>query len=246
MKEGVVLPASEAGKAKKLEKDTYDNKTKTAEEHERKGNRANSNESGKIDDANLLANDILVKAKEIEPNTTDFMKSLETNGCHLEGLKYCLKSRESLARKILEDSRIKGVSLEDAASSISDSLRYTLVSDEANYTQMVSNSLEQLQKKGYVIDKLKNYWGNDIYQGINVSMISPEGIKIELQFHTDASYYTKENLNHHYYEIARSENATQEEIIEATQKMIENQSLVNPPEGSQNISIQKEILDGKD
>ena len=67
-------------------------------------------------------------------------------------------------------------------------------------------------------------------------MLSPDGIKMELQFHTDASYYTKEVLNHSYYEIARSETATIDEIIEANEVMIVNQSKVNIPSGVENIN----------
>lgn len=47
MKKGVGSPSNQARKAEKLEKDTYDDVTKTAKEHERKGDRTNSKDSGK-------------------------------------------------------------------------------------------------------------------------------------------------------------------------------------------------------
>jgi len=157
------------------------------------------------------------------------MKSLEINGTHLEGLDFKLKSNKSLTRKIILDANVKGVSLEEAAANIGDSLRYTLVTDDSNYSMIVNKSLDKLQQQGYIINKLKNYWGDDIYQGINVRLTTPQGIVMELQFHTQASYYTKEVLNHKYYEIARSEISTIDEIMQATNIMIKNQSKVTVP-----------------
>ncbi len=182
-----------------------------------------------------LANLILNKAKAAEPEVTKAMKLLEIDGAHLEGLDYRLKSSESLCRKILSDSHAKGVSLEEAASAIGDSLRYTLVADESNYSSIVGGSLKQLEGQGYKINKVKNFWGEEIYQGINVSLTSPDEVKMELQFHTDSSYYTKEVLNHKYYEIARSETASIEEIEEASKIMSINQSKVTIPDGVKDI-----------
>lgn len=189
--------------------------------------------------AEYLASEVLNKAKNAEENTTKFMKLLENNGGKLEGLDFRLKSQESLSRKILSDSHVKGVSLEEAASDIGDSLRYTLTTSDSNYTQVVNSSLKQLQGNGYKINKIKNYWGEDIYQGINVSLTTPDGVKMELQFHTDTSYYTKEVLNHKFYEIARSESATTDEIAIATEKMIENQSQALVPKDAEKIKIEE-------
>ena len=58
---------------------------------------------------------------------------------------------------------------------------------------------------------------------------------MELQFHTQASYHTKEVLNHSYYEIARSETATLEEIAKANEAMVNNQAKVPVPPGAKDI-----------
>lgn len=165
------------------------------------------------------------------------MKTLECDGAHLVGFENRLKSSKSLSRKVLADAHIKGVTLEEAAESIGDSLRYTLAIDETSYSEIVSKSLKQLQNEGYQIKKVKNFWGDDIYQGINVSLLTPDGFKMEIQFHTAASFYTKEVLNHSYYEVARSETATIDKIIEANDIMKQNQSKVKIPLGVENIDI---------
>jgi hypothetical protein len=185
--------------------------------------------------SNKLAKGIYQRAETSEPKVTETLKTLEMDGAHLEGLKFKLKSTESLTRKILTDSQLKGISLGESASGISDSLRYTLVINEANYAETVESSLIKLQNQGYTINKVKNYWGNKTYQGINAILTTPEGLKMELQFHTNASYYTKEVLNHSYYEIERSLTASLDEAKEANKIMVENQSHVRVPKGAQNI-----------
>mgnify|MGYP003623518034 CR=1 FL=1 len=69
-----------------------------------------------------------------------------------------------------------------------------------------------------------------------MSAVTPDGVKVELQFHTDASFHTKEVLNHSYYETARSETATIDEIIEANEMMKQNQANVNIPPGAEDIN----------
>lgn len=189
---------------------------------------------------------MLDRTRSVEGKTTEFMKTLENNGGKLTGLEHRMKSQDSLTRKILSDSHIKGISLEEAAESIGDSLRYTMIVPEENYANVASKSLQQLQENGYTINKVKNYWGDDIYQGVNVSLTTPDGVKMELQFHTEDSFYTKEVLNHKYYEIARSETATDDEIIEATEIMIVNQSYVKVPPNVEKISIEEFCRNGKD
>ena len=73
------------------------------------------------------------------------------------------------------------------------------------------DKLLELTKKGYQIDRVGNSWGDDYYQGLNMTLISPNGQYFELQFHTEDSFMVKEKINHVYYEQSRdstlSENA---------------------------------------
>lgn len=190
-------------------------------------------------DANKFAKWLLEEVKLVEPKITSDMKNLERNGAKLEGLDYRLKGEESLTRKIETDAAVKGKSFEEVTNEIGDCVRYTLVTDKDNYSEMVTSSLEDLEKQKYSINKLKNTWGNDIYQGINTNITSPEGIKMELQFHTKESYNTKEVLNHKYYEITRDLNATEEERDEANRIMKDNQAKVSMPEGAKELKWSK-------
>lgn len=176
---------------------------------------------------NQHARHIFEIAETAEPTITQMMKSLENNGARLEGLDYRFKSEGSIARKIA--TKLNGSTSVDAigyyASNINDSLRYTLILDEKNYMNQMYDSLHKLIGEGYQVNYINNSWGNPIYQGMNTSLVSPDGIIFELQFHTDASFKTKEFLNHQLYEIHRSLLADESQRTAAKKIMIINQQM---------------------
>jgi hypothetical protein len=176
-----------------------------------------------------LASDLYKRASSIEAVTTDVMKSLEVDGAHLEGLDHRLKTQESLERKIISNSNTQGISLVESASDINDSLRYTLVTSNDKYVDTFYKTLDELEKKGYTVVEVNNYWGRPDYKGINTIIQAPDGTNIELQFHTDASYYTKEQLNHSWYEIYRNEASSLSEKQEAMRVMTQNASKIDVP-----------------
>ena len=56
-------------------------------------------------------------------------------------------------------------------------------------------------------------------------MLAPEGVRVEVQFHTDASFEAKETLSHSFYEIKRSALADQADRDIAGQIQILDQSI---------------------
>ena len=156
----------------------------------------------------------------IEKAITEDMKALQVDGSFLAGLEHRLKSEGSLSRKIQKDfndgiKQNKASTYEEVASEIGDAVRYTLILDPNNYANGVINSLTELEGKGYKVLKFKNFWKNAKgYKGINVTLQSPDGTKMELQFHTEDSFFTKETLTHLLYEIEREEtNKANETVI---------------------------------
>lgn len=188
--------------------------------------------------ATLLAEQKLQKAKEDEPAITAILKSIESEKVHLEGLEFRLKSVESLSRKIITDSHDMEVPLEVAASNIKDVLRYTFIIEENDYAEITKKTLDKLTKEGYSVYAFKNYWANDSidYQGINCNLKTSDGMIFEVQFHTKESYDTKSEKTHKYYEIIRSESASDEEKAEASRKHSELFALVPVPAGAKELS----------
>lgn len=182
----------------------------------------------------VLAQSLIAEAQAAEPDVTRDMRALEQKGVYLTGLTNRIKAEDSLMQKILTDAVKDNVDLGQAADGISDVLRYTLVIKEQDYSRRVPEAMEKLTASGYEVLKFRNAWGGKFYQGINVQLLSPAGVKTELQFHTPQSYAIKQ-ASHGVYEIRRNPEATPEEVADATAKSIAYNAQVKVPTGAKNI-----------
>ncbi len=101
-----------------------------------------------------------------------------------------------------------------------------------------------MKDQGFRLDKLKNYWSDDQYKGINSQWIEPRtGQRFELQFHTSISFEAKQ-ITHPAYERLRTKQADtfEELVLEAFQKKFTAKVPIPPgaidisdyPEGDQN------------
>jgi hypothetical protein len=153
------------------------------------------------------------EAEAVEPVITSLMegiaKTIDADFAELDGkssLIQRVKSTDSLARKIDADAeKDHGGDREKAAKAISDGVRYTLNVDEANYTDGVEKTVDALEKTGWKVDSVKNFWqAGDPYDGTNIK-ISKDGVKVELQLHTPNSHRVKEVDLHDTYEKYRVE-----------------------------------------
>jgi len=167
---------------------------------------------GQSKEAIAEAQKLRSKAEAFEPVITDLMEGITSSiggkFAELDGkssLVNRLKSTDSLARKIDADAeKDHGGDREAAAKAISDGVRYTLNVDEANYTDGVEKTVEALEKTGWKVESVKNFWqAGDPYDGTNIK-ISKDGVKVELQLHTPSSHRIKEVDLHDDYENYRS------------------------------------------
>lgn len=145
------------------------------------------------------------KALAVEPMVTKLMADLvaQSNG-KLEGLPHRIKSTDSLARKIDADAKkeFKG-DVKNAANSVSDAVRYTMVVPDSSYTKGLDQTLSTMEQAGFRL-RVKNFWQpGDPYDGTNIKA-SKDGLTIELQVHTPTSLKVKETELHTIYEHYRS------------------------------------------
>ncbi|MGH3409789.1 MAG: hypothetical protein ACRDRJ_45950, partial [Streptosporangiaceae bacterium] len=123
---------------------------------------------------------------------------------HLIGFDRRLKGRDRIKEKAWDFKNEKGHSLEKAVSLVPDAIRYTFRYRESHYAQGVWADIERLKGQGFKLDKLKNFWSDDQYKGINSQWIEPEtGQRFEVQFHTHISFEAKQ-LTHDAYERLRA------------------------------------------
>lgn len=173
----------------------------------------------KITDKNVLglADKIRVNAVKVEPQITKDMEStVKESGVELVrrfkyGVSTVLKTRDSIARKIVDDimKNNPGLTAEQAAAKVKDVIRYS-VADEGGtrYVPKIMDFHNKLVAKGYVLlDVPKNYFnpsteGFNLYRGINCKYKNKEGIIFEVQYHTKESIVIVEK-NHAIYEKQR-------------------------------------------
>ena len=133
-------------------------------------------------------------------------------GAELHGLQFAVKEEASLARKIATDFVDEGLkfpnrTVAEVADKVGDSVRYTMIIDEAGYNDGVAAAMRDLRDRGYELTKApKNYWrrpnAKNPYNGINANFRGPDGVIIEIQFHTPDSLDIKGKI-WGYYEKSR-------------------------------------------
>jgi hypothetical protein len=130
----------------------------------------------------------------------------------LVGFDNRLKGPERIKDKVAETLKEQSdLSAGEALADLSDTVRFTFCYDERRYALGVRNDIARLQEHGFELDRLKNYWPDAQYKGINSQWIVPgTGQRFEVQFHTPISFETKQ-LAHGAYERLRSKVADAEE-----------------------------------
>lgn len=145
------------------------------------------------------------------------------------------KEARRLARKLLAEAAENEPQitadlrkLPKAADRTNDSLRYTFVLPFETYADGVRRTIESLRESGYLVpeNKIWNAWqiaGSDKdrgYRGINITVISSENQKFELQFHTRESFKLKDETHFLYEELRSAAISTrrEEELIDILRK----------------------------
>lgn len=145
-------------------------------------------------------------ASRCEPTLTVLLGQLaEEHQGGLFGLEHRFKTPESLRRKLTDLSRESSDPL--TLSSITDLLRYTIRIDDdppGHYVSSIRQILLDLERRGFTVIIVKNYWlPEDDYSGINTVLKNSDGLRWELQFHTQSSLAAKKE-GHVAYERMRN------------------------------------------
>ncbi|MEU1360046.1 toxin glutamine deamidase domain-containing protein [Micromonospora zamorensis] len=135
---------------------------------------------------------------------------------------YRVKGLESLARKYLDEARVAEIDAADFASRVNDVLRFCFEVPSGHYTRSVDLILAGLAEAGFSVPRptCKNFWrpGNRFY-GLNCTLVSPEGMLIELQLHTPSSLEAW-LATHEEYEVVRRPSNSPEQRVDAFMRML--------------------------
>ncbi len=151
----------------------------------------------------------------------------------LVGFEDRVKGRDRIKEKACAITESLDRTAEQAVFLIPDTLRYTFQYQEARYTQGVWMDIVRLNDQGFVLQKLRNYWSDDKYNGINSQWIEPDsGQRFEVQFHTGISFEAKQ-LTHLAYERLRTPQPNKPDkfeqmVLEAYEKKVTTDVPVPP------------------
>jgi hypothetical protein len=163
-------------------------------------------------------------AKREEDKISPALRAIESQDPdrRLVGFEHRLKGHDRIKEKIYDRIKLLNHSPEEAVSHVSDTIRYTFQYRESRYTQGVWTDIERLKGEGFELHKLKDYWSDDQYKGINSTWIEPDtGQRFEVQFHTRISFEAKQ-FTHTAYERIRSKQADafEELVLDAFQRKV--------------------------
>lgn len=176
------------------------------------------------------AAELYTKAVEVEHGITNTLKNVaQATGTELVGLKFRVKTPESIARKIEGKIVSEGKSVKDAVEDMRDVNRYTLSASPKNLVNATKSTIEEMKKNGFECFKKKcTFYEGSEYFGINMGFKNTKGQKVEVQANTPESLKVKE-ANHLLYEEQRLPSTTDAKKAELGNQMAENLKSVKIP-----------------
>lgn len=159
--------------------------------------------STKNGQADIVAKNLRDRARVVEPQVTrDMIDLSKKHGGEMVGLENRVKTQASLSDKIT--TRADKTTLASASGQIHDSVRYTMKFDNNKYVAGVSSTVDGLRANGYTVTTRNNWVKGNPYYGVNAQVVTPSGVKMELQFHTEASLAVKGQTHEIYKQLSLS------------------------------------------
>lgn len=190
--------------------------------------------------ATAVRDGALREAAAVRGNLIDIAAATsgEVLGLQEDGtVEFEVKGIDSTARKMRDRHVERGKPLSELPGAIKDSLRYTYIHDDNNYTGGVQRTFDTLQQRGWEVVEVDNYWSpGDAYSGINSILRTSEGRMVELQFHTPISFSIKEDI-HLEYELYRELPATDPQAWDLWESMSDRWDNVRGPTGWPPINL---------
>lgn len=178
-----------------------------------------------------------------EPLVTADVKAVTENlGTNLEGLEYAVKTASSVEDKL--DRKREDWDIERPFTpakeirQMPDVIRYTELCRHQDIIPVTKKTVEEMQKKGYVLSGLTNFYARPFkrtgYMGMHLRFISPGGSPVELQVHSPESFAAKQE-GHALYEKIRSVSTPEAEKERLSVLIREVHGRVERPEGYKDL-----------
>ena len=136
--------------------------------------------------------------------TRDVLRIVDRAGAECAALYYAVKTGSSLSNKLALENPPGEVISENSVYKLKDIVRYTVLANNKNFTDVAKHVMSSFSKAGYELFQVKNKFVEPIqatgYRGLHLNFISPYGVKIEVQCHTPDTFRTKMMVHDLYKE----------------------------------------------
>ena len=136
----------------------------------------------------------------------DVTAVIDHAGAVCAGLECSVKTGPSLSGKLVRDNLLSSSDPVFAVGRLNDVVRYTAVAESRDLADAAKNIMSQLSQSGYQLFRIKNFFAepreDSGYQGLHLNFVSPYGVRIEVQCHTEESFRIKSAV-HRQYELVR-------------------------------------------
>lgn len=186
--------------------------------------------------AEKLYSDAEKKSKKI---TKDVENAAKRAGGEIHGLENQLKTKESIERKLNKKVNEKDMDITEAANSIKDAVRYTVIAPTDKFVNMYYDFKADMANKGYSEISCDNYFdkfsrGEVKHKAVQSNFVDQNGYEFEVQFHTPESQDAKDKKLPLYNE--RRTTGISESRAKELEKQMEDLALNIPdPEGVRDI-----------
>jgi len=186
--------------------------------------------------AEKLFSDAEKKSKKI---TKDVENAAKKAGGEIHGLENQLKTKESIERKLNKKINEKDMDITEAANSIKDTVRYTVIAPTDKFVNMYYEFKADMANKGYSETSCDNYFdkfsrGEVKHKAVQSNFADEDGYEFEVQFHTPESQDAKDKKLPLYNE--RRATGISERRAKELEKQMEDLAVSIPdPEGVHDI-----------
>ncbi len=204
--------------------------------------------------AKQFATNLRTQAEKNEPSITEDLQKIAVEvSSEMVGLEYKFKTEESLTEKLIGKVRADltnllstGFSEDEAiekslglrAKQNNDALRYTFLISAERYVFAFKKTVHFLKELNYKIPEKRiwNAWNNigtvfdNGYRGINITIISSQYLKFELQFHTKESFDLKMKT-HKLYKQMKLNLISSQKKDEIKTELVKMANEIKLPEG---------------
>lgn len=166
--------------------------------------------------------------------TKDLLNVSNNLNTSWQGLEYSIKTAGSIEDKLdritVDNPNLLNMQLKYI---LNDIFRYTQICKHEEIFNVAKKTITELENKGYILSLVNNYYKNPNsmtgYKGLHLNFITPSGLNLEIQVHSNESFMIKQK-SHTLYEELRAVTTTDKDKEKISKEILDiHKKIKNPP-----------------